>query len=88
MRKIISGNKNIEKATGLSITTVWRMEQKGLFPKRIQLSPNRTGWFEDEVEEWQETRHRGVDGRIFSQKTDGKTERPNNGSYYRGEITN
>jgi predicted DNA-binding transcriptional regulator AlpA len=87
MRKIISGNKNIGKVTGLSITTVWRMEQKGLFPKRIQLSPNRTGWFEDEVEEWQETRPRGVDGRVFSQKTDAKTERLSNGSFYPVEIT-
>ncbi|HBU77527.1 MAG TPA: hypothetical protein DEF18_05440, partial [Muricauda sp.] len=45
MRKIIC-KKEVREATGLSDTTIWRLEQQGLFPKRIQLSANRTEWFE------------------------------------------
>ena len=28
---------------------VARLEKAGLFPKRVQLGPNRVGWVEDEV---------------------------------------
>ena len=64
MRKII-GKKEVREATGLSNVTVWRMERNGNFPKRVQLSSNRTGWFADEVEAWQEERPRGIEGRII-----------------------
>ncbi|MEM7241818.1 MAG: AlpA family phage regulatory protein [Pseudomonadota bacterium] len=30
-----------------------RLEKAGLFPKRVQLGPNRVGWLEDEVLDWQ-----------------------------------
>ncbi|MEL7282533.1 MAG: AlpA family phage regulatory protein [Pseudomonadota bacterium] len=33
-----------------------RLEKAGLFPKRIQLGPNRVGWVESEVLEWLEQR--------------------------------
>ena len=68
MRKIIC-KKEVREATGLSDTTIWRLEQQGLFPKRIQLSANRTGWFENEVIEWQESRPRGIENRIIPQKS-------------------
>ncbi|KCV82441.1 phage transcriptional regulator AlpA [Actibacterium atlanticum] len=29
-----------------------RLEKADLFPKRVQLGPNRVGWVEDEVLEW------------------------------------
>ena len=29
-----------------------RLEKAGLFPKRIQLGPNRVGWIEHEVDQW------------------------------------
>ena len=38
--------------TGLSRTTVWRLERSGGFPARRRLSPNTVGWLESEVEEW------------------------------------
>jgi prophage regulatory protein len=31
---------------------VARLEKAGLFPKRVQLGPNRVGWVEDEVLDW------------------------------------
>jgi prophage regulatory protein len=42
----------ILNATGLSDTTIWRMEQEGRFPKRVRLGGNSCGWFETEYEEW------------------------------------
>src|SRR5262249_53376442 len=38
--------------TGLSRTTIWRLERFGNFPARRRLSPNTVGWRESEVEEW------------------------------------
>lgn len=36
----------------LSRQTVWRMEAKGRFPKRVQISPGRVGWRENEIDGW------------------------------------
>ena len=33
-----------------------RLEKAGLFPKRVQLGPNRVGWLYDEVMAWLEER--------------------------------
>ena len=38
---------------------VARLEKAGLFPKRVQLGPNRVGWVEDEVLDWLRTRMEG-----------------------------
>ena len=47
------------KMTGLSRITRWRLERKGTFPKRRQISPNCIAWLESELHEWVETRKRG-----------------------------
>ena len=59
MRKII-GSAETTKITNLSRSTLWRMEKKGKFPKRINISSNRVGWYEDEVSSWIESRPRGL----------------------------
>ena len=33
-----------------------RLEKAGLFPKRVQLGPNRVGWLESEVLAWLDER--------------------------------
>lgn len=38
--------------TGLSSTTLWRLEKEGRFPARIPLSVNRVGWRRSEIEAW------------------------------------
>lgn len=38
--------------TGLSSTTLWRLERSGRFPARISLSERRVGWRRTEVEAW------------------------------------
>src|SRR4051794_6122688 len=38
--------------TGLSRTTLWRLERRGLFPAKRYLSAGAVGWIEAEVEDW------------------------------------
>lgn len=42
----------VRQRTGLSRSTIWRMERSGVFPKRIQISVNVVAWREDEVTAW------------------------------------
>ena len=35
---------------------IWRLEKSGIFPRRIQLGPNRVGWSQQEVIDWIEAR--------------------------------
>ena len=46
--------------TGLSRTTLWRLERAGSFPSRILLSKNSVGWLAEEVSAWLASRPRGV----------------------------
>jgi len=38
--------------TGLSKTTIWRLETAQKFPRRVRLSARATGWREFEVSDW------------------------------------
>ena len=42
--------------TGLSETTLWRLEKAGDFPAKIRLSVRRVGWLRGEVEAWLRSR--------------------------------
>ena len=64
--------KQVISKTGLSRTSIWRQEREGKFPCRIQISPNRVGWLEDEVDEWIESRPRS------GQESDGAGSSPAN----------
>ena len=44
--------------TGLSRTTIWRLERDRQFPRRIRLGANSVGWVAQEVEEWLKHRPR------------------------------
>jgi predicted DNA-binding transcriptional regulator AlpA len=54
------------RKAGLSLSTIWRLEQTGEFPLRRALGPNSVGWLESEVGHWVQTRqatsHRNADG--------------------------
>lgn len=43
---------SIQAFTGLGYTSIYRLENKGEFPKRRQLSPGRVAWVKAEVEAW------------------------------------
>jgi len=44
--------KEVVAMTGLSRTTIWRMEKSGQFPNRVSLGVGSVGWRESEVESW------------------------------------
>ena len=52
--KRILRRKEVLGITGVSPSTLWRMEQDGRFPKRIALGPNCAGWLSNEVDAWYE----------------------------------
>lgn len=42
----------IEEVSGLSKTTIWRLEQVGKFPKRRKIGEGCVGWLYSEIKEW------------------------------------
>ena len=46
--------------TSLSRSTLFRLESKGQFPKRRQVTPHRVAWPKSEVDEWINARMEGV----------------------------
>lgn len=52
--------KQLHEIIPLCAKTVYLMEKKGQFPKRIALSPRRVAWVLEEVNEWIAQRQRGV----------------------------
>ncbi len=58
-RRMVS-KQEVVVITGLSGVTIWRRMKAGDFPLSIQLTPNKIGWFLDEIETWMESRPRGI----------------------------
>tara|TARA_B100000686_G_scaffold304161_1_gene341582 strand:+ start:475 stop:675 length:201 start_codon:yes stop_codon:yes gene_type:complete len=50
--------KQVVQITNLSRVTIWRMERAGSFPQRINISPNRIGWRDDDINKWIDSRPR------------------------------
>ncbi|MCC6713901.1 MAG: AlpA family phage regulatory protein [Gammaproteobacteria bacterium] len=48
----------VQKRTGLSDPQIWRLENRGEFPRRVRISANLIGWLEHEVDEWLRSRPR------------------------------
>ena len=42
----------VRRLTGLSRSTIWRLEHAGAFPRRIRISLNVVAWLENEVVAW------------------------------------
>jgi prophage regulatory protein len=38
--------------SGLSRSTIWRLERRGLFPKRVRISEGVIGWRLSELQAW------------------------------------
>jgi len=58
IRRILR-RREVTRRTGASPSTQDRLEAMGKFPKRVRLSSNAVGWYEDEIAEWIESRPRG-----------------------------
>ena len=51
----------VRARTGLSRSTIWRLEQQGLFPRRRRISTRAVAWPADEVESWTQGTTAGTD---------------------------
>src|SRR3981189_1956995 len=51
-RRILSEKKGLE-IVRVGLTSLYRMEKAGGFPRSTYISPNRRVWFEDEIIAWQ-----------------------------------
>jgi len=49
-------DRECEEITGLCRTTRRRLEKKGLFPARRQITEGTVGWLQEEIEEWLKSR--------------------------------
>ena len=54
------GYAEVERAIGVSRSTVERMVRYGSFPKPVQLAPNRVGWLVETVTVWLADRGKGL----------------------------
>jgi prophage regulatory protein len=52
----------VRERTGLSRSTIWRLERRGEFPRHHRISPNVVAWVEQDVAEWIEGRTKAVHG--------------------------
>lgn len=50
----------VRERTGLSRSTIWRLERRGEFPKHHRIAPNVVAWIEEEITSWIELRTRLV----------------------------
>ena len=55
MNKIIRASELAKKLT-ISKPTLWRMEQRGELPPKIQISERVSGWRESDILEWMKER--------------------------------
>lgn len=46
----------LQELTGLSLSTIYRLMQRGDFPKPIELSEHAVGWVVEDVQAWIESR--------------------------------
>lgn len=46
----------VESLTGLSCSTIYRLMDKGEFPRAVRLSANSVGWLESDLLQWLEQR--------------------------------
>lgn len=57
------GFHEVRLRTGLSRSTIWRLERAHAFPTRRQVSINRVAWLEQEVDDWIRARSAASAGR-------------------------
>lgn len=49
--RVIRQKEAIQR-TGLSRTTLWRLERAGDFPQRRRIGRQAVGWFANEIDDW------------------------------------
>ena len=49
-------HKEVQRISGLSLSTLLRLEARNSFPRRRRISENRVAWLESEIREWLHSR--------------------------------
>jgi len=52
--------REVEDKTSLKRVTLWRLEKRGDFPARVNLTDKKVGWFKSDIDNWIDTRSRGI----------------------------
>jgi len=60
MPKKILRLKQVQAATGLSRSSIYRLMKAGQFPQSVSLSPGAIGFHSHEIESWIESRQRAA----------------------------
>jgi len=47
---------DVRARTGLSRSTIWRLERSGAFPSHRRISTNAVAWLEQDVTDWIQTK--------------------------------
>ena len=50
----------VRERTGLSRSTVWRLERQGAFPRHHRISANAVAWVEDDIAKWIQSKVAGI----------------------------
>ena len=50
----------VRERTGLSRSTIWRLERRGEFPRHHRIAPNVVAWLEEEISDWIDERVRAI----------------------------
>jgi prophage regulatory protein len=58
----------VRDRTGLSRSTIWRLERKGLFPRHVNASVNIVAWLEEDVSAWIRARTEQEPGERYSSR--------------------
>ncbi len=53
--------KQVRDLTGLSRSTIWRLERAGKFPRHHRISPNRVAWDQEAISRWMELTIQNID---------------------------
>jgi prophage regulatory protein len=58
-RKLVRGS-TVQSLTGLSSAMIDRLEKGQMLPRRLKLGLLAVAWYEDEIDEWIDTRERSA----------------------------
>jgi prophage regulatory protein len=47
---------SVRARTGLSRSTIWRLERQGCFPRHRRISRNAVAWLEAEIADWMQSK--------------------------------
>lgn len=54
--RVFLRRKDVERVTGFTVSTLYRLAQKGKFPKQVKIGKRASAWLADEVQAWADAR--------------------------------